>query len=96
MLLVMAMVRIEDICELSNFVLDVHCFYERLFETTTCEFTLNLLNLFAGLVVEWMKELLLQPSLPRTVIRHVWGRAFADRVLRTVTATASEAWSRGW
>lgn len=75
MLLVVAVVGIEDIGELSSLVFCMHNLYHRLLELSTRKLALQLFDLLAGLVVEWVEQLLFQPSLPRTIVRrisHVW------------------------
>jgi hypothetical protein len=77
MLLIMAMIGVEDVGKLSGFVFGMDGFDKRLLKLRTGELTLQLLNFLAGLVVEGMKHLLFQPTLPRPrtlnlSVRHCW------------------------
>jgi hypothetical protein len=91
--LVMAMVGVEDVSELAHLVLYMGGFDERLLETAARKLALDLLDFLTGLVVEGVEELGFQAALPRT-FRHVWAVRLQN-VLEGLGAAVSEAW-RGW
>lgn len=65
-LLVMAMVGVEDVGELARLVFGVDHFDHGFLEFCAGELALQLLNLLAGFVVEWVEQFLFQASLPLT------------------------------
>jgi hypothetical protein len=67
-LLVMAMISIEDIGELSSLVFSMDNFDHGLLKLCVGELALQLLDFLAGLVVERVKEFLLKASFPLTSI----------------------------
>lgn len=70
-LLVMAMVGIEDVGKLADFVLGVHGLDVHIFELGVLELLLDILQLLGSVVVEGVEEFLQATRLPRT-IGHVW------------------------
>lgn len=64
-LLVMAMVGVEDVGKLSSLVFCVHNLDHGLLQLGAGELALYLFNLLAGPVVEGMEQLLLEATLPR-------------------------------
>jgi len=71
--LVMAMVGVEDVGELSGLVLGMYHLDHGLLKLCARELTLDLLDLLAGPVVKRVKQSLFEASLPRTIrgsLRH--------------------------
>lgn len=69
MLLVVTMIGVEQVLEFTNFVADVHSLNVRIPQFSMLKLLLQVLEFFAGLVVEGMEEFLQSLLLPR--IRHV-------------------------
>lgn len=71
MLLVMAMIVIEQVFEFADFMTDVYSFDMRIPQLSVLELLLYILEFLAGLVVKRVKKLLQPLLFPR--IRHVSG-----------------------
>jgi hypothetical protein len=73
MLFVMAMVGVEEICELSNLMLNVHGLDMRIPQLGMLQLLLDFFYFLGRMMIEGMEELL-KPFLPLSS-RHVRGRA---------------------